>query len=140
MDKPGTRINIHGLLALLALQIAPNAMAGNDRLFANGFDPCCQLGGTVTGLSGGSLVLHLSAGAINENRSIARNGPYRFAASIPPGTAYTVSIDTQPNGQSCGLANATGTMGSTSIDTADASCGASPDLIWNQGNWGQDWQ
>ncbi|TAH42697.1 MAG: hypothetical protein E6Q43_07125 [Dokdonella sp.] len=133
------RVRGSGLL-LLGLLAALPAQAGGERIFDDGFDPCCQIGGAVAGTTGSGLVLHLAAGSISEDRSISHDGLYRFAASVPNGTAYTVSIDSQPNGQSCGLANASGSMGNSDIDNVDVSCAATPALIWDQGNWGDLWQ
>lgn len=129
-----------GLLLVLGLAASSSANAGSERVFANGFEPCCRIGGLISGLSGSGLVLNLSAEAINENRSINANGLYLFVASVASGTAYTITLDSEPSGQACGLANASGTMGSGDIENVNVSCGASPDLIWDQGVWGQDWQ
>lgn len=136
--QPGSLV----LAALLGLGLfaGSDAQAGSDRIFANGFDPCCQIGGTVSGLTGSGLALHLDAGAVSEDLPIAANGLYQFAASVPTGTAYTVSVGSQPTGQNCHVANATGTIGSNDVDNVDVACGAIPALIWDQGDWGQDWQ
>src|SRR5690606_19898188 len=122
----------------------PAHAAESERLFQDGFDPCCRLGGTISGLIGDSLVLHLSAGPIEEDRAIsASNGaprPYDFAASVSGGP-FSVSILSQPVGQTCSLVNASGTVGSTAIDDIDASCVNTPGLIWDHGNWdAADWQ
>ena len=133
------------LIAVLGLCCTIPAHAGeSERLFQDGFDPCCRLGGTISGLIGDSLVLHLSAGPIEEDRAIsASNGaprPYDFAASVSGGP-FSVSILSQPVGQTCSLVNASGTVGSTAIDDIDASCVNTPGLIWDQGNWdAADWQ
>lgn len=117
-----------------------------DRIFADGFDPCCTLGGEVTGLIGDGLVLHLATSAINEDRLVRANGGesrlYRFVRTAPPGTAYTVTITMQPIGQICTLTNASGTMASTPVDNVNASCVAGPaSLIWDDGAWDDaNWQ
>lgn len=121
--------------ALLAGLWLISAAAGSpDRIFADGFDPCCRIGGYVSGLSGNGLVLHLNTTAINENRTISGNGPYNFAASVPSGTSWSVSVQTQPGGQACTVSNASGTITGSNIDNVDVSCGSSA-LIWDQGNW-----
>lgn len=134
-----TRMASLALVLLAAASFGARAQA-SDRIFANGFDPCCRIGGTVSGLAGSGLALHLAAGAVSENLPTAGNGLYDFAASVPTGTAYTVSIGSQPAGQACTVANATGTMGTEPVDNVDVSCGVVPALIWDQGDWGQDWQ
>ena len=125
---------------LAALWLTPASAAGSDRIFANGFDPCCQIGGTVSGLSGSGLVLHLIAGAVAENRAIHQDGLYNFVASVPPNTAWTVTIKTHPGGQICQLANASGTMGSSNVDNVNVTCGRNA-LIWDEGHWDDgEWQ
>lgn len=121
--------------ALLAGLWLTSAAAGSpDHIFADGFDPCCQIGGTVSGLSSSGLVLHLSATAISEDHAISGNGPYDFAASVSTGTSWTVSVQAQPSGQTCQVTNASGTMGSSTVDSVDVTCGSNT-LIWDQGNW-----
>lgn len=127
------------LAALPCMLASANAVyAGGDRIFADGFDPCCRIGGTVSGLAGSGLVLHLDAGAISEDRPVSSNGLYAFGASVAPGTAFSVSINSQPGGQSCSVANATGTMGSSAVDNANVTCGDG--LRWDHGQWGEPWQ
>ncbi len=127
------RATSRGSTLRVARRVAQLGWAG-DRIFANGFDPCCQVGGTVSGLSGNGLVLYLAAGALSENHAVNGNGPYDFAASVPTGTAWTVSVQTQLAGQVCSLINASGTMGSANVSDVDATCGNSA-LIWDQGDW-----
>ncbi len=127
-----------GAAALLGLLVALPTQAAGVRLFASGFETCCQIGGTVSGLAGTGLVLHLQAGVISENRAISGNGLYDFTARVSSGTFYTVSIGTQPSGQTCVLVNATGTTGSTDVIDVDVNCGAM--LNWDQGKWGDLWQ
>jgi len=126
--------------ALAALWLSAPAEAGNDRIFANGFEPCCHIGGTVSGMSGSGLVVRLVAGAINENKPISSNGMYAFAALLTPGANYNVSIITQPTGQSCTVANAVGIAGDANSSCVDVQCGTGLPLNWDQGNWDADWQ
>jgi len=66
------------------------------------------LGGTLTGLAtGASVVLQFNGGS---NTTVSANGSYSFAAAIPSGTAYTVTVLTQPSGQTCTVANGSGTV------------------------------
>jgi len=67
------------------------------------------VGGTVSGLAGNSVTLRLNGGA---DLAVAANGNFAFPGSIASGTAYTVTVQTQPTGptQTCVLANATGNI------------------------------
>lgn len=127
-----------GLLALLGLLASTQpAYAAPDRIFADGFEPCCQIGGTVSGLAGSGLVLQLDAGAIHESKPIAANGLYQFTSNVPTGTSFSLSISSQPGGQTCSVTITGGTMGSSDLSNADVVCGGN--LHWNQGNWGEPW-
>lgn len=123
---------------------APAAAA--DRIFAAGFEPCCTLGGQVDGLVGDGLVLDLAGGTISEDTLIDANAGaprlYTFSTTAPPGTAYLVTISTQPSGQICTLTNASGTVVNAPIENINATCVAGPaSLIWNEGAWDDaNWQ
>ncbi len=80
------------------------------------------IGGTITGLTGSGLVLQNSSD--QEQLTIpAANGnqPFTFKQLVPTGTAYTVSISTQPSNptQTCvitpGTASGTATANVTSV-------------------------
>jgi hypothetical protein len=69
---------------------------------------------TVAGLAkGSSLVLQDNGG---DNLTVGGNGAFGFATQLLSGTAYTVTVLTQPTNpsQTCAVANATGTAGSAS--------------------------
>ncbi len=136
------------ILSLLAFGLAGavTPAVAADRIFADSFEACCTLGGEVSGLTGNGLVLHLAAVAISEDKLVSANDGglrlYTFADTAPPGTAYTVTITTQPTGQTCTLTNASGTMASSPVTNINAACVAGPeDLIWDDGAWDDaDWQ
>ena len=130
------------ILPLLAPSLA-GAMASTDaadRIFANGFEPCCTLGGEVVGLSGNGLMQHLAVGAISEDKTITASGGepllYTFVRNAPPGSAYTVTISAQPSGQICTLASASGSMPSAPETDINVTCIAGPaSLNWDDGSW-----
>ena len=128
------------LFFVLSLAGVTTSASAAERIFANGFEPCCTMGGEVTGLTGSGFVLHLAADAANEDLPIsAQSGQprlYQFHHTAPPSTAYTVTIATQPTGQACTLINATGVIGSTPVDNINATCVAGPTgLNWDDGSW-----
>lgn len=132
------------LTFVLAGAMAPAHAA--DRIFANGFEPCCTLGGEISGLAGSGLVLHLASGAISEEKTIIDDGGgvmlYTFTNTALPSAAYAVTITTQPSGQTCTLSNAIGTMASIPIDNINVTCVAGPaNLVWDEGAWDDaNWQ
>ncbi len=65
------------------------------------------VGGTVSGLTGTGLVLQNNSG---DNLAIPANGPFTFSTPLQQQHAtYSVTVLTQPSGQSCTVANGTGT-------------------------------
>ena len=136
------------ILLFFALSLAGVTASASaaERIFADGFEPCCSLGGEVTGLTGNGFVLHLTVGAVNEDKPVPAHGGalrlYTFANTAPPGSGYVVTITTQPTDQTCTLVNATGTVASTPIDNINATCVAGPlGLDWDDGSWDEaDWK
>ncbi len=78
-----------------------------------------SIGGSVTGLSGAGLVLQLNGA---NNLPIAANGPFTFPATVTTGSAYAVTILTQPAGQSCSVTNGSGTAGSSNVTNVQVTC------------------
>lgn len=134
------------ICVVLGLAGLTSSASAGERIFADGFEPCCTLGGEVTGLSGSGLVLHLAAGVVSESKPISANGGqpvlYTFAHIVPTGTNYAVNITTQPAGQTCTLTNASGSVGGSHVFDINVSCRVDlVDLIWDQGSWDNaDWQ
>jgi hypothetical protein len=66
------------------------------------------IGGTVTGLSGGTtLVLQDNGG---DNKTINANGAFSFATQIEAGSTYNVTILTQPIGETCNVQDGLGVV------------------------------
>ena len=65
-----------------------------------------SVGGTVSGLSG-SMVLQDNGG---NNLTVSTNGIFNFSAAVPYGSAYSVTIFTQPSGQTCTVTGSSGTV------------------------------
>jgi 6-phosphogluconolactonase (cycloisomerase 2 family) len=78
------------------------------------------VGGTVTGLLGSGLVLQTNGG---NNAAISSGGSYTFA-TLASGTAYTVTVLTQPTSpsQTCTVANGSGTLGTASVTNVQIAC------------------
>ena len=78
------------------------------------------VGGTVSGLTGGSLVLKNNGG---DALTIAANSTsFTFATTQVSGAGYSVAIDSQPNGLTCSVSNGSGTIANTSISNATVVC------------------
>lgn len=68
-----------------------------------------SVGGTVTGLNG-TVVLQNNG---SNNLSISANGAFTFAGYLTGGSAYKVTVLTQPTGQTCTVSSGSGTVNST---------------------------
>lgn len=65
-----------------------------------------SVGGTISGLSG-QVVLQNSGG---DNLSLSGDGAFTFATPVAEGASYTVTVLTQPVGQTCTASQNTGTV------------------------------
>jgi hypothetical protein len=80
-----------------------------------------SVGGTVSGLAGSGLVLRNNGG---DDLSIASNGSFTFASELASGSAFAVTVSTQPSrpSQTCTVADASGTVGGGDVRTVKVSC------------------
>jgi trimeric autotransporter adhesin len=79
------------------------------------------IGGTVSGLAGSGLVLQNNAG---DSLSIGANGTFTFGDSAPTGSAYNVTVLTNPSSptQVCTVTNGTGTIGEANVTSVAVAC------------------
>jgi hypothetical protein len=66
------------------------------------------IGGTVTGLTTGSKLILLDNGT--DSLTVANNGEFTFAGQIEAGSSYSVTISSQPSGETCVVSNAVNTV------------------------------
>jgi hypothetical protein len=78
------------------------------------------VGGNVSGLTGSGLVLSLNAGA--QTLPVSANGSFAFANALANGANYAVTVDTQPAGQSCSVANGTGQVSGANVTGVVVTC------------------
>ena len=96
----------------------------------------------MSGLSG-TVVLQDNGG---DNLSLSANGAFTFATALAGGTAYNVTVKTNPAGESCTVSNSSGTIASANITNVTVSCtassttsSASDDFNRADGSLGPDW-
>ncbi|TWG40817.1 hypothetical protein ATF69_0322 [Acidovorax delafieldii] len=92
------------------------------------------VGGSVSGLAGGAVVLQNNG---RDDLSVSSNGGFTFGTALAGGTAYAITVRTQPSGQSCTVRNGTGTVGSANVSSVDVSC-ATAALGLPEGDWKQE--
>src|SRR4029077_20332838 len=78
------------------------------------------VGGSITGLSASGLVLQDNGGDDLTVTSSATN--FTFATAVASGAAYSVTVKTQPSGQTCSVASAAGTVGAAPVTTVSVTC------------------
>jgi alpha-tubulin suppressor-like RCC1 family protein len=88
------------------------------------------VGGTVTGLAAGTTVTLQNNGG--GNLPVNASGAFTFASSIASGAAYAVTVATQPTGQTCSVANGTGTA-TANVTNVAVTCAALPATTYTIG-------
>lgn len=78
-----------------------------------------SLAGTVSGLAAGTSVV-LSDGQVL--LPVATNGAFSFPGTFPAGTSYAVTVSTQPSGETCTVANGTGSVTAAGIPAIVVTC------------------
>ena len=85
-------------------------------------NPTYAVGGSTSGLSG-TVVLRNNGG---DDLTLTANGSFAFATKLAGGAAYNVTVKTNPSGQTCSVANGSGTIGSADVTNVAVSCTSNP--------------
>ena len=78
------------------------------------------IGGTISGLTSGSLVLKNNGG--DALTISANSATFTFATALANSATYAVTVDTQPSGLTCSVSNGTGTVASANVTNVAISC------------------
>lgn len=78
-----------------------------------------SIGGTVEGLVESGLVLQNKA---SDDLSISENGIFTFPTKLEDSSAYEVTIESYPLGQTCYVENASGTIDGADISNVNVVC------------------
>jgi N-acetylneuraminic acid mutarotase len=78
-----------------------------------------SVGGTLSGLTSGSLVLADNGG---NDLTLTVDGPFSFTTQIADGSPYAVTVVSQPAGQDCTVTGASGTVGAGNVTTVSVIC------------------
>lgn len=81
-----------------------------------------RVGGTLTGLGAGHVLVLRNNGG--DDLRLDANGPFVFGARLASGATYDVTVKTQPDGQTCGVARGSGTV-RDDVDTIAVACAGS---------------
>jgi predicted transcriptional regulator len=80
--------------------------------------PTYTVGGTISGLTG-TAVLENNAG---NDLSTSTNGAFTFSTALAQGSAYNVTVKTNPAGQTCSVTNPSGTIATANVTNVSISC------------------
>jgi putative esterase len=106
-----------------------------------GSSPTYAVGGSTSGLSGTVVLQNNGA----DNLTLTANGSFAFATKLAGGAAYNVTVKTNPSGQSCSVANGSGTIAGSDVSNIAVSCsnssstGSSDDFNRADGGLGSSW-
>jgi len=110
------------LLATLAACGGDNGYGGGNGggNSGGGNTPTYTVGGTVTGLKGSALQLRNGTADL----AITANGAFTFPGAVASGTAYGVTVITQPSSpaQVCTVTSGSGTMATSNITNIAVTC------------------
>ena len=103
---------------------ACNASSNTSNPFVNcgggSSTPTYTIGGTVSGLTSGSLVLKNNNG---DDLTISANSTsFTFTTALASGTAYSVTAGTRPSRLACDITNNTGTIASANVTGVTITC------------------
>lgn len=77
------------------------------------------VGGTLSGLTSGNLVLRLNDGA---DLTLGSNGAFTFTNTVAYKSSYAVAIVTQPAEHRCSVSSGSGTMGAANVTSVAVTC------------------
>ncbi|HKX45687.1 MAG TPA: hypothetical protein VJP77_03225, partial [Planctomycetota bacterium] len=81
------------------------------------------VGGTVTGLAAGGLVLKLDPGiGPDQLLALQSNGLFAFPTPVTNGATYAVTVETNPPGQVCNVTNGSGTISGAPVTDVQVEC------------------
>jgi alpha-tubulin suppressor-like RCC1 family protein len=112
--------NGSGTVSANVTNVAVNCIANNPAT--------STVGGTLSGLAGGSVVLQNNGGS---NLSVSANGAFTFATAVNTGDAYAVTVLAQPStpAQTCTVTNGSGTASANVTNVAVNCVTDTPPLV-----------
>src|ERR1700734_390491 len=78
------------------------------------------IGGTVSGLNTSTSVTLLDNGT--NSLKVTANGSFTFTTKLASGATYSVTVGTQPTGETCTVTNGSGTVGSANVTNVAVAC------------------
>jgi len=82
------------------------------------------VGGSISGLTASGLVLENNAA--DDLTVPATSTSFTFATKVASGASYSVTVKTQPAGQTCAVTSASGTVGAAPVANVAVACSTGP--------------
>ena len=119
-------------IAVAGVALTMSACGGSGSSGPNPPPPTYTIGGTVSGLGTG-----LSVGLLNNGGNaltVNANGAFTFSTALANGSAYAVTVGTQPTGQVCTVSNGSGSVAAANVANVGVACGYADVWIWKGGS------
>ncbi|WP_233836604.1 beta-propeller fold lactonase family protein [Paraburkholderia sp. ZP32-5] len=113
---------IRAVIAVLSLGLA--ACHGGDTLNSTPVQNYL-VAGNITGLSAGGAPITLVNNG-QDKLTLDANGGFHFPTPLANGATYSITIATQPPGETCTVVNGTGTVSAGNVTSISVSCSAIP--------------
>ena len=81
------------------------------------------IGGTLSGLNSATSVTLLDNGT--DSLTVTANGTFTFKTALVSGATYSVTVGTQPTGETCSVTAGSGKVGIKNVTTVKVACAAS---------------
>jgi 6-phosphogluconolactonase len=118
--KWAMRLGAMGVMLALSLGLTACGGGSSSSGGRSGVSASYTVGGTVSGLaSGESLTLQDNGG---DDLVVTANGSFTFSTALDTGASYAVTVLTQPKGQTCTVANGSGTVSDSDITNVAVTC------------------
>jgi uncharacterized repeat protein (TIGR03803 family) len=114
-----TRVANAAILCVLAALSGCMGGSGSDGSGSSVSARTYSLRTTISGLNSSGLELMVNATAVSVAAGQTTQG---LAGSLPSGTSYSVTVQTQPTGETCTVAGGTGTIQSANVANVVVTC------------------
>jgi hypothetical protein len=94
------------------------------------------VGGTLSGMATSKYIILQNNGGNDIN--LVGNGSFTFTNPLTTGSSYNVTVLTQPVGQTCVVANGSGTVGGNNVTNVSVTCNNNASSNWGELIWGVD--
>ncbi len=117
---------IQGLIVLAALSLGACGGGGGSSIELPPPDPEFTIGGMVSGLTGGTVVLRNDGG---DDLLLSANGGFEFATAMSNGDLYRVTVFEHPAGQTCTVSGGIGNVSGADVQNILVDCVTDPVIL-----------